>query len=1159
MYLKKVEVFGFKSFADKTVLEFEPGITAIIGPNGCGKSNISDAIRWCLGEQRAKSMRSAQMQEVIFGGSQTRQRSGMSEVSLTFDNSQNILPIEYSEVTVTRKLFRSGESEYFINKTQVRLKDIKDMFLDTGMGSDGYSIIEQGKVDFLTTARPEDRRELFEEAAGVAKYKARREETLRRLEKIDIDMSRVADSIGIFKDQIKALDIQAKKAKQYQKYKEELSKYEVAALVRDITYGISEIEKLESDLDPKFKEFEAGNTMVSQIGAEIDELRLNLDDKNEAFVALNNELSNIKSEITVCDMIVKSATERENELRNEQETLLLETQANREEVERLKEQLKNINTDDGSLAVEAQNLEKVYQDIEAQYNSVKAKLADAQIKESEMRREIETIGQQKDEAVNSKAELFETKNSLDTEAASLKRIIERLESDIEPSNNEIARLEAELSAAKESIFSIEAKKAEIDKTVLENESKINALENDLAKNKEELASIQARIETLKEFDQQDPIRSSIRAVLSLGSARGPVSSLIDADEDKEQIVASALGEKLNYLVCKTSQDAETSIKFLEENGLSRLSFIVEDKITQTPASAPLGMAHGWTELIKYLKFSNEDADIIKFVCSNALVSGSKIYGNAIVQGGSKVSFEKPVLVEEQIKKLTEKASGIVNKISSIQSEISSINDFHTNSSLEKNTLGNEIIKIKVQIDSRQAQIEEKRSDIQSYVDEISKYKEEIKSKSAELESFNDKIAVYDETLSSLEERENKLSEEIKNTESEILTVRQEEETLLPSLTQARSAWDRKSAEVSNRQQGQQFLLDNITNRERQIETAVVKTAENETKISEALTQQETETLKVQQLHEERAKKESEIQLVLNDKEALENTIEEKNEAIYELRNNVSNLNAQVNEMQVTLGTFKAQKENLEKRLLEDYEKTYDTIKDELASVEVNDEEIRRIKRKIEELGAVNHAAQEEYDALEQRYNFLVTQQQDLAKAKEDLHEVIKKINNSTIENFQKTFDVVRGNFRELYRKLFGGGEADLKLVDENNLLETGIDIFAQPPGKKLQNISLASGGEKALTAVALLFAFFMVKPSPFCILDEVDAPLDDANIGRYITMIREFAAKTQFMVVTHNKRTMEMADVLYGVTMEERGISKIISYRMKKEENIEGQEEDTVR
>ncbi|MDR1522885.1 MAG: chromosome segregation protein SMC [Endomicrobium sp.] len=1150
MYLKKVEMCGFKSFADKTVLDFEPGISCIIGPNGCGKSNISDSIRWCLGEQRAKSMRSSNMQEVIFGGTQTRATTGMAEVSLTFDNSQNILPIDYSEVTITRRLFRSGESEYFINKAQCRLKDIRDMFLDTGIGSEGYCIIEQGKVDFLTTAKPEDRRELFEEAAGVSKYKVRREETLRKLEKIDMDMSRLSDALSIHKQQITALEMAAKKAKQYKQYQEELAKYEVASLVKHISYGSQEIERLKNELDPKIKEFESTNTLMSKLEVQIQETRISLDEKNEHYVSLNRDASNIKMQIGVCDQIIQNAMNREAEIKAEQEKLKQELILNKDKITQTQEQLKNLNTDDTYLLSQTQKLEQEYKQKEEQYNSIKLKLSEYGKRGTEIRNRLSSLESEKETQLNLKAELSESKIHLDADIASLQRIISRFKNEIEPTNKEITLLETELVSLKDSLESFDKKKEEINKTISENEGKIKALENLLLEHKEKIASNQSRIATLKEFDQQDPVRSSIRAVLNLGSvARGPISSMIDFEDDKADLIASALGEKLNYLVCETSQKAEEAISFLEENSLSRLSFIVADKITDSYQSSAIRLPLGYTELIKYLKYDIQDEKIIRFICSNTLVCANKVYSNVIVQGGGKISFEKPVLIEEQIKTLKTKSEQLSQDIFSIQSEINQLNEYQINSKLEKERTGFESIKIKTQIEGKQLQIEEKRNDIKSVSEEICKNEEEINAKTLELSSFSDKISAFETQLTDFTDEENRLYEELKIIEDNMFSVRKEEDLIAPLMMQARSDWDKKTSELENKQKGQQYLQDNITNIERQIASCENKIEINDNKLVELTTCAQEETAKLQALYEEQTSKETQIQVSLIDKQTLQEALDIDADKMNTLRSTVEALNSTVNSMQVDLKNFEYQKNDLEQRLLQVYNKNYEEIKNDFNDVQVNNEEIDRIKRKMETLGSINLAAQEEYDALEQRYNFLLTQQQDLLKAKEDLHEVIKKINQSTMENFKKTFDIVRENFKSLYKKLFGGGEADLMLTDENNLLESGVDIYAQPAGKKLQNISLCSGGEKALTAVALLFAFFMAKPSPFCILDEVDAPLDDANVGRYNAMVSEFSSKTQFLVVTHNKRTMEMADILYGVTMEEHGVSKIISVRMNNQEN----------
>jgi chromosome segregation protein len=1001
----------------------------------------------------------------------------------------------------------------------------------------------------LTTANPKDRRELFEEAAGIAKYKVRRLESLRRLEKVDADMSRLSDTFVIHKQQIASLNFAAKKAEQYKKYRENLAKYEIVSLVRRITCGIDKIGKIKKDLDPKIKEFESDNVFIVRLDAEIQDMRLALDDRNEQYVNVNRDLSEIKAQIDVTDQIIKHTMGRELEIKTEQERLEGELVANRDKVAQMEEDLKASNAEDGSLSVEAICFENVFKEKELQYNLIKDGLLEFELKGNELRSKISKLKSEKEQQLKLKTELAEIKTRLDIDIVSLERMTIRLENDVEPANREIAEIEAELAVADKSRQVLESEKEKLNKIVLENEVKIKTLEDSLSQYKETFVSGKARIAALKEFDQRDPVRSSIRAVLSFGNvARGPVSSLIDADDDKIGLIASALGEKLNYLVCETSERAEWAIKFLEDNGLSRLSFIIAEKIPDSYRKFDIGLPLGYAKLIKYFRYNSNNEKIIRFLCSDTLVCGNKIYGNAIVQGGGKISFEKPVLIEEQIKNLQKKSDEIRQSISSVQSELEQTREYQINSRLEKERLGFDAIKIKTQIEEKYFRIEEKKTGLKSIDVEIKRHREEIGSKRMELVSFSGKISVFETKLAGYENEENNLCEELKTVDSGIFSARKEEELIAPLMMSARSSCDKKIVELENMRKGQQYILDNIANIKQQIVYAENRIGGNSEKLSGLLASQAVETAKMQQLYEQQAQKEAEIKISLTDKQTLQDLLDAKMREWRGLCSKVDGLNNEINNMQSDIKNFEYQKNDLKKRLTETHGKNYEDIKNDFEGVdEVNSEKIAEIKRKMESLGAVNLAAQEEYDALWKRYNFLLMQQQDLLKAKDDLYEVIKKINRAAVENFKMTFDVVRENFKEIYRKLFGGGEADLMLTDESDLLESGVDIYAQPPGKKLQNISLCSGGEKALTAVALLFAFFVAKPSPFCILDEVDAPLDDANVSRYNAMVKEFSAKTQFLIVTHNRRTMEMSDILYGVTMEEPGISKIISIKMNKQ------------
>ena len=1149
MYLKKLELCGFKSFADKTVLTFEKGVSAIIGPNGCGKSNISDSIRWCLGEKRTKSMRTKAMQDVIFGGTKTRSAAGMAEVTLVFDNSQNMIPIDYSEVAITRKLFRSGESEYFINKTQCRLKDIIDLFLDTGIGTGGYSIIEQNKVEELVMANPETRREFFEEAAGVAKYKVRREDTLHRLKNIEIDLSRLEDSLKIFEGQIKQLDQQAKKAKQCKKYKEDLAKYEIAEVVNNLARGYEEIEKLKTQIEPKVREYETTNVTLHQLEAEQQDLRLAQTENNEKYIALNSEFSDLKTESALADANIKNLQQKDADLIQEQDRLRVEIEDAQEKILKYEEDLKNVNTADDGIEAE---VEKLKQETEAKlekYNSIKQQVTDLETQEDQSRTKLDDIDQKKDTLINSKTSIIQEQADAGATVASIDRNIERLNNDVAPANQEIAAFEQKLQEAQNSLKEIETKVEASKQVVLNIDTEIESLKDKEIEYNKRIAGLESKISTIKEMDAENPIKAAINAVKSLGYIKYSVGEIISPDLDRIDIVANALGDKIDYLICDTMQQAEDAIKYLLDNNLCKLSFLVSENIPKDIVVQK--STDSAIELFKMLNCLPEYENVGKFISDGIFINNNKIYSKAVVSGGAKNVSDKPVLVEEQIKKIQKEIESAKQELENLSKEIDNKEDTKLNISFEDRDNNNLKIRIGAQIENLQETIKQRKADISDTATEIENLQKEKVEKQQILDTVNEKIADIDQQLSDMETESITLNETLGKVEQEIDALRNQEEQANQEYIDSSNNYERRKSDLEHRATGQKYITDNIDNLKSQIEQKTNRTAEIETELQNIQTTQGTETSNIQKYSEAMTQKETELQIVIGDRDRIQGEIDAKEAVISETRTKVAQLNDEVNALQSDQRSYNTQKEFLENQIKETYGKTYEEIKDQYIGVEVDKEEIARLKKKIESFGAINWSAEEEYESLSQRYDFIQSQQKDLLKAKQDLEETIKKINETTIVNFKKTFDAVRENFRILYKKVFGGGDADLILTDENNLLESGVDIKAQPPGKNVKNIMQCSGGEKAFTAVALLFSFFMVKPSPFCILDEVDAPFDDANVGRYNNIIREFAQKTQFMVVTHNKRTMEMADTLYGVTMEQQGVSKIISVRMNKDSEKE--------
>jgi chromosome segregation protein len=1152
MYLKSVELCGFKSFAERTKLLFEQGITGIIGPNGCGKSNVADAVRWCLGEQSAKSLRSHQMMDVIFNGSQSRATTGMAEVSITFDNSQNVLPIDYSEVTVTRRLFRSGESEYFINKTQCRLKDVSDLFLDTGIGTEGYSIMEQGKVEFILSAKPEQRRELFEEAAGVARYKARREEALRKLEKVDIDMNRVSDMLSLLKEQISSLDSAARKAKQYKKYQEELKKLEISSLVHGIDSCHKEIEKINEFLLPKTAEFEQLNATMDQIDAEFSEIRLLQTQKDDEYIRLQDQLSQFKSGINLADERIQQAARRETELIERQTTLSMDIESSTGMIKNIEEELANIRTMCSELSVQAEKLKNGYIQKEAHLNDIRASMASFHNDENDIRNRLFELASEKTDIHNEHNRLNSFNAHCQAKTDSLAKEQAHLQEQQAPLQQKISETERETEAL---ILRETELGTKIEEIVAKSRQTQTLLNDTVFKSthvRESVVSLESKLQTIIEMEQKNPYRSAIRSVLALDipGIIGPLGGLISINQGFEDVVTASLGEKLYYLICDTVQTANKAIEHLKSNELGRVTFIVTENLPDSASNNYLTQVQGTQTLLSMLKYEPSVEKVLKFLCSEVFVSGNTIYGKAVIQGGGKIVYDSTLLIDEQSKNINaqiEEKNRNLEEISAqenrLQSEIESMN-------AERSSLEFEKQRITIQIENIQNQSNMLKQELGYIEKEISIVNDEtVKNREEEVKTVS-QMKVLDESLATIVTEEEALKEKQRSLNTELQKFRDEESVLAPVLTESKVAWATQSNELAGRLREEEKLKETVTSTIAKIEQYKTELAINQTRIIEQKTIQESESENLKSLYVKQEEQEGEVQSSLAERQALLERQNEKTNALHEIRHNAEQLKQELHRFDLDKHSFDIRLQNFTQKLQEEHSAVFEEVKELYLSTPPQEEEILRIKKRIESIGPVNLAAPEEYASLEERFNFLQTQQQDLLKAKEDLLEVINKINKTTKENFKITFDKVRENFKNIYQQLFEGGQADIVLTEESNMLESGVDIMAQPPGKKPQSISQLSGGEKALTAIALLFAFFMVRPSPFCILDEVDAPLDEANVGRFINMVKSFSKQSQFLVVTHNKRTMEMANVLYGVTMEELGVSKIISVRLHKDEEL---------
>ena len=965
MYFKRLELIGFKSFADKTTIEFEPGVTAIVGPNGCGKSNISDAIRWVLGEQSAKSLRGASMEDVIFNGSATKEPLNLAEVSLTLSNEPKILPIDYDEVTITRRLYRSGESEYLINKNTVRLKDISELLMGTGIGTESYSIIEQGKMDQILNSKPEDRRVIFEEAAGITKYKSKKKEALRKLEQTDANLLRVNDIVQEVKRQIGSIERQAKKAESYKVEFEKLKSLELAVASREFLV-----------FDHKRKAREEG----------LAELRKEEEESAQLMQAAETGYNGKRRQLLELDERLKDSYAEEvntaSEIRKNQDRLLL----NRERI--------------GELAQRKEHLSKQIEALRRRVEKVKEEYGQWNV-------EFEVL--QKEEA-----EGLAFLNSVEGRFNSLE--------------NAITQFGAEDKSSKAKLFDLANQRAHI--------------QSELARVHAETATLEKRLRRLA--------------------------------EEKE----TALGE---------AREAE-----------ARLA-----------SSAPRVGGFSYKELESSVrKFKERLKTLLRALCQRRVSE----FGPA---EESELDSEISVFAEE------------VSKVQSAQTE----------------ALG------------KRAYFEDQRKKIE---EELALVSSETADLNAEKEAFSRRQAELTKGLEAIVGEESALSAKLLSIESAQKNKAKEKESLLVELTETRSKQSHCTARREKIEKDKNRALETIMNEEAQ-ESSLVKEIEDATAKREALEEENKsldEALKNLASRRDSVLKQTEgtrrdREAIAGELDSLEKEKDERQEFLRlalekvhafeleqaEIRHEMDRLKERIfNAYQVDLvvtGDMADTGEGARQALLEPEE----------FDVEEAKIEIQFQREKLNKMGPVNLVAIQEYDEMKERFDFLTQQQQDLLQAKEDLHKAILKINRTTKELFIDTFGKIQKHFTEYYRLLFGGGSAELLLLDENDVLECGIEIVARPPGKKLQSISLLSGGEKALTAIALLFSLFKVKPSPFCVLDEIDAPLDESNVDRFCGVLKDFISGSQFILITHNKRTMNLADVMYGITMAETAVSRIVSVR----------------
>jgi len=1227
MYLKNLTVLGFKSFADKTALNFQPGVTAIVGPNGCGKSNVSDAIRWVLGEQSAKALRGGEMADVIFNGTDSRKPLGMAEVSLTIGgvDAENLVaagvPINYNEVTVTRRVFRDGGSEYFINKTGCRLKDIQQLFMGTGVGRTSYSIMAQGNITQILSSKPEDRRMIFEEAAGITKYKAQKREALRKLEYTEQNLVRIADLVREVKRQIGSLQRQAGKARRYKQLSAELQHLDTQLARHQFDQLQAEITERQTAAENLRNEIESNSAGVLRCEDEITQLRQRLSDLEHQISGMQQRGLELKSEADRHESRIHFNEERLREFAAQNTKAMADlTQAE----ERRRAAQEEITAVTERLAASEVALENHRQTLAARQDALREI-------EHGLHRQQETLRQAQADAFAAAQDLTRVRNeitALDLQKQGNVVRLEKLSAEKIQLEEERARLETRLQ---EFVANVQAEKLNAQTqrgTVEQRQERLRQLHEELNR----AAAAQDQV-----LQQQAETRSRLSVLEQLqadheGFGAGPLAALKQSEHvlgslaDKLRVadpyvtaIETALGHHLQLVLTEQPESARQILADLNTNRKGRASiapmaFIAngngDASAGESPAptagleagaSAPqlngvplealavvrseapvrhlLERLLGTTRIVRDLNAATAAWRESRGAFHYVTLSGELLSCHGIYTGGSNNGNGDG--------KAPASILGRQNQIAGLRANLASLQEQVAELSRAKGALQSEQTELQASLQQAQTELRAQEVAIATHEGEYNALQtsqrllhQKVETVVYEIQSLaaQQQEGLQKRTELSARAAEDEARERARQSEVEALTAqmersRGERDTANGGLTESRVALATEEQMRASFQQQQQSLEQRlrelsqiIEQRRGELSSFVGRKERAESEIQESRG-------RIEALQHDREQVNAQTAELLSQKQTQDEDVAAREEALRENRRKLTELQERRGALEVELAQKDMAVQNLRERVQQKYHVRLDDIRSECITITFADEgpakvhvmtpeemaaagaatdwnvvaqQVEALQTRIDEMGPVNLVAIEEYEETEQRYQLLSQQHDDLVQAKAHLLEVINRINVQTRDMFKETFEKIRESFRAMFTEVFGGGKADLILLDENDLLESGIDIVARPPGKQLQTISLLSGGEQTMTAVALLFSIYQVKPSPFCVLDELDAPLDESNINRFIHVLQRFLAHSQFIVITHNKRTIGMADVLYGVTMQEHGVSKIVSVKFHK-------------
>ena len=1176
MYLKSIEVQGFKSFANKIVFDFHNGITGIVGPNGSGKSNVADAVRWVLGEQSAKQLRGAKMEDVIFAGTQNRKPVGFAYVAITLDNSDHALPVEYDEVTVSRRVYRSGESEYKINGHSCRLRDVTEMFYDTGIGKEGYSIIGQGQIDKILSGKPDERRELFDEAAGIVKFKRRKSAAIKKLENERSNLVRVNDILSELEKQVGPLKQQSEKAKEYLNYKTDLKKYDVNAFlletdrIRKETAELNgrlkivddDLEDSKSEYDNTKSEYETAENQLNDINAQIDE-------NSQTVSALELENQKLQGEINVFTEQIKTFN------------------ANKQ---LHSERLLDIEKDKQNKNNSVKELREQYNDLNTELSEYNDKLAAINDTAKALNAEIEGISGQIDNRQNSIYDNLTEQSTIKAENQKFVTMLEQLEIKKSELTSHIIKGKSDESAQKQVIKSLTAeldnavgKLEDINNSIEESNTSVTQLKAEIAEKNSELDKLtqnyhreKSRLESLINITERyDGYGNSIKKIMELKDSNpgilGVIADIVKVEKQYETAIETALGGTIQNIVTDKESTAKELIGYLKQNKLGRATFLplnaiharntleneacINEKGVIGVASNLVRVSFEYEGLAKYLLgrilvVDNIDNALLiakkyKYTLRIVTLEGEQLNPGGSMTGGAfrnssnllgrrREIEELKQSVSNTNKQITQEKAAVAdlrNQVAKYREALDSYNKLLRETHIRKNTIDvnlkqadlklseiiasyGEDIKEQASIDSEILKISESRNQVSGNLNlldnqneaarkEIENLGKTLEAKKSEEAAIALKIENLKISHSSIEQKASFINENIERLCKELDNLEEEKTSIQEKIGETKELVSAKQADI-------ELVKNSIEESERKI-----------TAIGEKLEDLRAAKEKVNASHKEFFKKREEL-----------------NEKIILLEKDSMRLHNQYDRLEESY-------DSLVDYMWNEYELTYsyalELKSDELNNINDIRKQINILKAAIKKLGDVNVNAIEEYKSVSERYEFMKTQHDDMIEAEESLMKVIEELDEGMRTQFTAKFEEIKVEFDKVFKELFGGGRGTIELVEGEDILEAGILIISQPPGKKLQNMMQLSGGEKALTAIALLFAIQNLKPSPFCLLDEIEAALDDSNVGRYANYLHKLTKHTQFIVITHRRGTMSAADRLYGITMQEKGVSTLVS------------------